>query len=103
MNDDRITEDQRKIAEHLLHNVLYYGLQNKLDEFTSISFPEKSPNIHGTMTSNREYTNQNYLQLGIMGNPPLANTPNKTPSSHFSKFKYSENMPDTRFQSPSVV
>jgi hypothetical protein len=29
-----MNENQRNVAEHVLHNVLYYRLQNKLDEFT---------------------------------------------------------------------
>jgi len=39
----RMNEDQRNIAEHLVHSILYYGLQNKLDESTYISSLKKPP------------------------------------------------------------
>jgi hypothetical protein len=50
------------------------------------------------MTSNQEYPNQNYPQLGIVENSCLANTINNRPTSQFSNSYTLDNMPDMGFR-----
>lgn len=48
----RMVDDQRNIAEHLINNILHYGITNKLNDNTTINLHAQISNVQTLFSNN---------------------------------------------------
>nr|CAI5849403.1 unnamed protein product [Callosobruchus analis] len=94
---ERMAEDQRIIAEHLINNILHYGITKKLNDNTSINLHAQTaaPTLHTTnlldknfMHSTQQNTQFNHTQLYSQTQPQSQMTTYIPPESLKHKHNY---------------